>query len=317
MKPNILSVQQCEALTVVQLNTHPNNTFEYITLAKAMKLSLLEVTEVSLSGSVNEIYVINKSRHFVFMTDGDILAGAKQNRVLNTSVLLAPKTKTILPVSCVEQGRWNYSSEKFSPTDYVIPMNMRAAKSVKVGSSMKSSSSFRADQSEVWNKVSEYSNSLGVSSRSKNLSDVFEQRESAYDKFLKNFQLHPNANCISFFIQNELKSVDVFNRTDVFEEYFPKMIKGASLDVYGKKAKGKLTEAEASYKTLDLLDRLEVVSPDIHKGVSAGDEKRFSTHDLTGFELNYNGHLIHLSAHTISNNVTGKANNNSGDITFI
>jgi hypothetical protein len=299
MKTNILSVQHCEALTIVQLTTEPNNSFEFISLAKAMEQKQIEVTEVSNSGTVNEIQVINNSPHFVFIMDGDILSGAKQNRVLNTSVFLSPQSKSNIPVSCVEQGRWNYASPKFSASSFVSPFGMRKTKSESVSVSMKKDNSFRADQHKVWSEVAEMSMCLGVSSASSNLSDVFDESDSAFDKFLKTFRCEPKANGVAFFINKKLKHADVFNRTDIYEEYFPKMIKGISLDVYGMKSEGQMTNAEAEFKTLDLFDQLEVIPHDKHKGAALGEEKRFKTNSLSGFELNYNSHLIHLSAHMV------------------
>ncbi len=300
MQTKILSLQQKDNLAVIQFSTTPSNTIQYSSLAHAMKNNFIEVMESSQQGTVNEIYVINKSKFFVFIMDGDILSGAKQNRVLNTSVFLAPESKIMLPVSCVEQGRWNYKSPKFEPTDYIAPSEMRKAKSAKVAFNLKESNSFRADQGEVWNRVSEYTACLGVSSGSMNFSDVYDQSRSAYEKFLQTFSAEKTATGLAFFINKELKSVDVFNRTDIYQEYFPKMIKGIALDVYNTKPSGEIPEAEASYKTLDLLDRLETIESEVHQGVGVGNEKRFSNKELTGFELNYNGNLIHLSAHTLT-----------------
>ena len=46
--------------------------------------------------------VINGADRPVLLLDGEELVGAKQNRVLNTSVLVAKGARLDIPVSCVE-----------------------------------------------------------------------------------------------------------------------------------------------------------------------------------------------------------------------
>lgn len=295
MKAKVLSVGQCDALTVVQLATEPLNTFGYISYAKAIELKSVEIMESGQSGTVNEIYAINHSRHYIFIMDGDILAGAKQNRVLNTSVLLSPESKTMIPVSCVEQGRWNHNSVNFSATDYVAPVEMRKAKSETVAMNLISSNSFRANQVEVWDHVASYAAKMNIHSETGNLSDVYDKRSSIYEKYIAQFNCAEGANGMAFFINGKLVNIDVFNRTDVFAEYFSKMLKGIAMDAWGVKATKEMSHAEADYKTIETIDKLETVDFQLHKGVGLGEEKRFKTNDITGFELDYNGNLVHLS----------------------
>ncbi len=63
------------------------------------------VTEVSEAGSVPFLKVANGADRPLLLLDGEELIGAKQNRILNTTVLVAAHTEVTIPVSCVEQGR--------------------------------------------------------------------------------------------------------------------------------------------------------------------------------------------------------------------
>lgn len=114
MKINILSSTSIAQITVVQFATEHRDTFDCLTSAQALSAKIVTVTEVGQGGSVNHLLVRNTSPHFVFFTDGDILIGARQNRVLNVSLLLAPHSETVVPVSCVEQGRWHPMSKELA-----------------------------------------------------------------------------------------------------------------------------------------------------------------------------------------------------------
>ena len=70
--------------------------------------------EVSEGGSVPQLLVENRGNNRVLFLEGEELVGAKQNRILNTSILVPAKSKIKVPVSCVEQGRWRYTSKHFA-----------------------------------------------------------------------------------------------------------------------------------------------------------------------------------------------------------
>ncbi len=297
MLAQVLSFQKEGSLSMIQLSTSDQNTFNYISGATAIKQDLVQVKEVSEQGSVNNLVVFNLSDDFIFFSDGDILQGAKQNRVLNTSVLLAPHTKVNLPVSCVEQGRWFHKSPKFRESGYSAPTDLRAMKALHVKKNLEKRENFMAEQGAVWSKVNEYSSSLGVASPTANLSDIFDNKELLFDEFVNKFKHKGGANGIAIFIKNNLVNIDVFNKTDIFSEYFSKLLKGSAMEAFRlKDDKNGINEAEAKYKVLTFLDKLEEIHFETYKGVGVGNEKRFETKDMTGFELNYENKMIHLTA---------------------
>jgi hypothetical protein len=77
------------------------------------------------------------------MLDGEELIGAKQNRVLNLTILAGARSSLIIPVSCVEAGRWNMQSQHFSSAAHMQFASGRASRIARGASGLA-----RAVQSE-------------------------------------------------------------------------------------------------------------------------------------------------------------------------
>ena len=74
---------------------------DYLTLDDAIKQGQATVTEISEYGSVPELRFTNKGVLPVLLVDGEELIGAKQNRILNLTILAPAHRKLNIPVSCV------------------------------------------------------------------------------------------------------------------------------------------------------------------------------------------------------------------------
>ncbi len=129
-------LQQFGEMAVFPVFTGNEGTVEYLTLKEAMNRELLEITEIDDSGSVPELKVTNHAEIPVLILDGEELMGAKQNRVVNTTILLQENHETIIPVSCVEQGRWSYTSKNFQDSDRIASYKIRNVKSASVKKSV-------------------------------------------------------------------------------------------------------------------------------------------------------------------------------------
>ena len=134
----------------------------YTLLEEAIGRGTANITELGAGGSVPELRFENLGEQPVLLLDGEELVGAKQNRALNLTILAPAKRVIVIPVSCVEAGRWHAESDTFQPTEHVMYSRARAAKGAQVSLSMATSDSRRSDQSAIWDGIASKSERLGV-----------------------------------------------------------------------------------------------------------------------------------------------------------
>ncbi len=121
---------------------------EFLTLEEALdkKVAMVHETE-----DVEELLIDNYDpKIYIYIQQGDIVKGGKQDRVLSFDVVVPPKAKKFRIKSfCVEQGRWNRrgaeSSAYFSMSGkQVAGKKLKAMSNVAVGR-----------QAQVWDNVKE------------------------------------------------------------------------------------------------------------------------------------------------------------------
>ena len=138
MRTTVKFRELLSTLTIGQPAHHHNLTFfpllwpethepSYTLLSTAIEAGEAVVEEVNESGSVPNLAVTNKCERPLLIPEGEILIGAKQNRVINVTVLVAAGVKFVLPVSCVEAGRWRYQSRHFE-SKFCAPPSLRNKK---------------------------------------------------------------------------------------------------------------------------------------------------------------------------------------------
>lgn len=98
----------------------------YLIAEEAFATGLLSITEVE-AGSVPEVAALNSAEVPVLLLSGEHIEGAMQNRVLNSTALIAARHKTILPVACIEHGRWHYEAgDQLAPSDDIAYSRLRS-----------------------------------------------------------------------------------------------------------------------------------------------------------------------------------------------
>ena len=121
-------VSAFQNLSIVPLLSPTEREVEYLTLDEALAGGWAQITEVSDAGQVSELKVVVKGDRPVLLVDGEELVGAKQNRVLNLTILVPAPSTTPIPVSCVESGRWQHRSAAFASSPRAQFAEGRAAR---------------------------------------------------------------------------------------------------------------------------------------------------------------------------------------------
>ena len=84
----------------------PQPRLRYRNLAHAIERGAY-ITELDGRASVNDVLITNASDQAVLLYEGELIAGAQQNRTIDQPVLIPAGAQIKIPVSCVEHGRWD------------------------------------------------------------------------------------------------------------------------------------------------------------------------------------------------------------------
>ena len=105
-----------DGLALVPLHTRSAPpSLDYMTLAEAYATGDVIVSEKSIA-SVPTLLLVNRCSVPIFILDGEEIVGGRQNRVVNTTLLIPAQCEFELDVTCVEQGRWHPADgETFAP----------------------------------------------------------------------------------------------------------------------------------------------------------------------------------------------------------
>ncbi len=241
--------QSFENMAVFPLTRPQNGGPEYITLREALERGVFTVTETSEGGSVPELRVENKGDVAVLLLDGEELAGAKQNRIVNTTILVAPKSGLKVPVSCTEQGRWSYVSREFVESGHQMDCKLRSANMVVVHENLRAERGFSSDQHKVWDRVAEVAHLAAVPTRTGAMKDVYDAKGAELDDYLKSFKIVDGQKGLLVVLDGKPVGFDFVSRPAAFGLLFPKLVKSYAMEAMLAAEERKRRERSKKAKT--------------------------------------------------------------------
>jgi hypothetical protein len=308
------------ALCILPLRSRAKVKARYVLLEQAITRGTLTITEVSEAGSVPYLQAVNKGPWPVLIFDGEELVGAKQNRIANATILVGVG-ETVLPVSCVEQGRWSHRSRAFDSGEYISHSALRREKERQVREHMRAHAERRAaepaaggmreepqllrvqqytsDQGAVWNEVRRSALALGIDSPTMAMADTYEAGKNDLERILHAFELDSSSTANDtvgalVFLGGQFVCLDLLQPAKRFGRLYPKLLRGYALEaLLHKAAVPKDFDAEAS--ALRLFAEILEAGVEEQPAADLGYDLRLETKQVSGSGLVWEDELIQLS----------------------
>ena len=208
---------------------------DYSTLDDALAGGTFEVTEISEGGQVPNLKVSNESDTRVLLMAGEELVGAKQNRVLNSSIMVGPRTEMPLPVTCVEQGRWAYRSRRFSTSGTSSHAALRLLMTKQVHAAYLHHGQPRSDQGEVWREVERKLGAHRSPSPSHALHHAYESLGTRLDEVRERVRPGERWSGAVFAFGGAIVGLDLFDRPSTLTKLWSKLIRAYAIDSFEQK----------------------------------------------------------------------------------
>ena len=267
---------------------------DYLVLEEALKAGVGRITEITEGGSVPELAFENNASARVLLVDGEQLEGARQNRILNISILVPAGKKITIPVSCCEQGRWAYTGGRnFASGDSDLFARAKAKKMLRVSESMKSRGDRRSDQSEIWADIAQKSTRLNVSSETGAMADLYDQHRQRLDGYVGAFRLEPGQTGAVVALDGQVVGMELFDAPATFAHFFQKLVKCFALDAID--VERPIESVPAAELAQAFIEHLSKASAETFAALGDGEDVRLQGPDVVAGALVADGRVRHLA----------------------
>jgi hypothetical protein len=261
---------------------------DYITLEEAIPLGF-RVSEVDAAGSVPELLASNPLDSNVLLYDGEELVGAKQNRILNLTVLLPVVSETRIPVSCVEEGRWAARSAAFAAADHTAYPELRRRKAELLSADPLVQG---LAQHGVSAEVSAKADRLQAAAPTLAQADIFTSRADELGVLRRAFPLVAGQSGAIFAVGPNTVTLDYVSQPRAFQLLYPKLLDGYLLDAIER-----LDGEAANCRALEsFVERIEAAPRSRRRSVGLGNDVRLRAQRIVGSALEIDDELVQLSA---------------------
>jgi hypothetical protein len=283
-----------ENLTVFPLLGNGQVPPAYLTLDEAIAGGAVEIGEVSEGGSVPHVQVRNRAPRPVLLVDGEELIGAKQNRIVNLTIMVPAEQTLVIPVSCVEVGRWRHDAAGFAAAPRAQYARARGEKMRDVTASLSREGSRHADQQAIWEDIAAKSSRMQAASETGAMSAIFERHAAPIEAYADAITAVDRQVGAVFAIDGRVKGLDLFDAAETLRKVLPKLVRSYAADAIESTRRAVRTPPAG--RAAAFVEAVAAAEARSFPAVGAGVDVRLESADVTGGALTVDGRLVHLAA---------------------
>ena len=243
--------------------------------------------------SVQSLKAYNPSNAPVLIVEGEHFLGGKQNRGFNATVLVPAHTTLKVPVSCLEQGRWN-ARRPFRRSNMHSPWNVRRQTQEGVADSMANRGTRRGEQNRVWREVERTLHDARADSPTASAADAEQRiaRNTSLASSIEEFaRLGPLPGQCGMAITHGrwIAAIEIFGSNALFKAHWGSLTRSHML------AKPDVRRRPSATSLLSVLRSLGSAESSDSDAVGLGTEQRISNDRWVGQALTLDGNLVHGS----------------------
>ncbi|CAN5773566.1 hypothetical protein BH23GEM6_BH23GEM6_20950 [soil metagenome] len=293
---SLANAKRHQHLTIYPLVALESPDLPFALMVDALNVGSLRISEVG-SGVVGELLAYNSGTLPILILDGEQLIGAKQNRTTNRSMLLPAGRETVIPVSCMEQGRWHDASRPFMPGKQCSPSKVRRrAREVEAIHADSSDGPplevLRMAQVGVWSTIQEQFSKTNTQSPTGALDQLYESRDLDLANWAPQFPTVDHQVGLLAFVGGRPIGLDVIGCRRLYGRLHDRLLKGYIMDALTTRpGKGEADPLTAQ----SYLDSVTVARRIPSRTIGLGSYSVVSG-DIIGGELTHERSIAHLSA---------------------
>lgn len=261
---------------------------DYLLFAEALQGGHVTVQELG-EGVISTLVVHNRGDQAVLLVQGEQILGLRQNRMVNSTVLVGAGARAEVPVACVEQGRWRLAGSGEVCADNLYP-RARWLTAEAVTRSVRQRGARDADQTALWREVAAKLTEVGARSSTWAASEAYRSRGDELDEYVRALPPEPGQCGVACAFQGSVACVDLFDNSGALRALYARLVRSYALDALGAEDR-----CVPGSELESFLGRARRAMATVHPAVGEGEEVCLTDPQVIGTALVARGRVVHLA----------------------